>query len=155
MAPNFAPTVEDVPAFQTLEMQFRSRITAGRNDPANPPLLYTVPAIQDYILTRWGSSVLNMLETFRYDAYIKPFADFERYYPTRPTDAEIQLLHAVNRSALTDHFDEPDTTFLACASRHGTITKAGQPRSRFKVSFRYYIQGYKIQVCVAWGGRGS
>lgn len=154
MAPNFAPSVEDVPAFQTLEMQFRSRITAGRNDPANPPLLYTVSAIQDYILTRWGSSVLNMLETFCHDAYLKPFADFERYYRTRPTDLEIEDLHAINKAALTSHFDEADTTFLACASRHGTVTKTGRPR--FKVSFRYYIQGYKIQVRgVAWGGEVS
>lgn len=139
----FSSVQVDSPLHLTEQLSFRPRIHEKRS--GVPVKLFTLSEFRSTVCEGFGRSSTTWLETVTCDSIVKPYFDWEEYVAAEPPPAVLSNFYSDLKRELVTLFDASSDEFLACATRHGWVTKrdGSQP---FKISFRFYATGYKMQV---------
>lgn len=145
MAP-FAPMHETFDSYASELLAFRPRLQCKRTGPgAPPPMMLSARDVEARILAKYGARDMNLCESITADTMVKPFFDFERYHDSQPADDVVSCVHTNCLDTICQLFCFENASQIASAQRHGFVTKAGV--KKYKISFRYYVQGcYRLKV---------
>lgn len=131
----------DLACYTTTKLNFRPSIYCLR-DAAHPPTRLTAYEATEKIAAEWGTS--RLCEAISADDVVKPFFDFDLKLADTPT-AEF-LEHTLERDFIKPICNALgcDASAVAVAKSHGFVT--GEIVTGYKVSFRGFVQGFKVRV---------
>lgn len=95
----------------------------------------------------WGQPTFNVCEYLTADTMVKVYTDRDRYCDEEPSQELLQQerQECINRLAAMFYADPRfDVSHIHIAYRHGQVSKADG--TKWKISFRCYVQGFKIRV---------
>ncbi len=145
MAP-FAPMHETFASYMTELLSFRPRLQCKRSGPgAPPPMMLSARDVEARIMAKYGARDTNTCESLFAETIVKPYFDFERYHDSKPADHVISAVNTNNIDVLDTMFHYDSVPYsIVPSNRCGWVKKGG--KEKYKVSFRYVVQGFCLKV---------